>query len=111
MACMTSSLRFGTTIFALVATACVHDHAGPDDPTGGGKNDDGTSCPDAAPGWLAMASFVPEPCTVPDFTRWTADAVWSGREAFFLGTTRYRCGNTFCWRNEAAAYDPKTDTF
>jgi N-acetylneuraminic acid mutarotase len=111
MRCMTSELRFGTTIFALVATACVREQAGPDDPTGGGKSDDGTSCPDAALGWRAMASYAPEPGTVPEFTRWTADAVWSGREAFFLGTTRYRCSNTFCWRNEAAAYDPATDTW
>jgi N-acetylneuraminic acid mutarotase len=108
---MTSELRIITTIVALAATACVHEESGPGDPLSGGKGDQDGSCPEAKPGWRAMATYVPEPGTVPEFARYTADGVWSGREAFFLGTTRYRCGSTFCWRNEAAAYDPATDTW
>ena len=102
------------SLLALVGSACVADEASSSDPSGG-KGDNGFSCPSAQTGWRTMATYVPPAGTNPRFEHWTADGVWTGSEAFFVGIIGYNqqqgCPTPFCWRNEAAAYDPATNTW
>ena len=101
-------------LFALVGSACVADEGSSDD-SSGGKGDNSDSCPAAPTGWRSLPTYVPAVGSHPRFDQWTANGVWTGREAFFLGTIGYTqqqgCPDPYCSRNEAAAYDPAANTW
>ena len=98
-------------LFALAGSACAIGEGDPDDLST--AEDAVFFCRRAPRGWHAIATYAPSSGTDPQFSSGIADAVWSGREAFLLGSMRYTsgCPTPVCERNEAAAYDPSTDTW
>jgi hypothetical protein len=104
--CLGSSI----VAFALVGAACAAGDASDDLAS---DENDLAFCPHTPRGWHSITSYVPASGTNLQFSPFFADAVWTGHEAFLLGTIGYSagCPTTFCQRNEAAAYDPSTDTW